>query len=659
MDCSPLQHWVVPAAPSALLLLVVIVWVLQVSGLQQRVRRSELAAREQADALRDSETLLRSIFEYAPQAILVVDLRGNILRANDQAALIFGEPLQLLIGSNVEHLIPDRLRARYRENLLEYFGSSNRGLARPQWPVHGLRDGESFPMEVSMSHILVGGQQLVVAMATDISQRHLIEQSLRESDYRFRTIMENAPIGMAIVALDGRWIEINQAVSDITGYSQGELLGMNLQDITHPDDLAHDLDLMDQLMLGQIQKGQLEQRFEHKSGGHVWVLLAVSLVRAAGGEPCYFICQMKNVEERKRAEDELRRALALQSSIVSSAPTAIIATDADGLIVSFNLAAQRMLQYSEADAIGMPAIRLHDPADLRRRAKLLHGAGAAPLEAGFEAIVAPVRSGGIEQREWTYVRQDASSFPVQLLVSALRDEHGAISGFLCIASDISGQRQHEVEMQDALLEKETLLREVYHRVKNNLQVVSSLFNLQLRTITDGAARAALANAAQRVRAMALVHEKLYQSSSLSVIDLDDYLNDLLRRLGASTGANERDISTQCQCPPLRIGIDTAIPLGLIVNELYGNAVKHAFPDRYECSGRPRISVVVTISDAGFNLVVQDNGCGLSAEKTDLLSTSLGLTLVRSLSSQLDASLHIGVSVGTRASLVVPLSRIVL
>jgi PAS domain S-box-containing protein len=389
------------------------------------------------------------------------------------------------------------------------------------------------------------------------------------------------------------------------------------------------------------------------------VLLAVSLVRNAGGEPRYFICQMKNVEERKRAEVELRRALALQSSIVSSAPTGIIATDPDGLIVSFNLAAQRMLQYSEAQAIGMPAITLHDPAELRLRVKSLAGTSAAPQDAGFEAIVAPVRGDGIEQREWTYMRQDGSSFPVQLLVSALRDEHGAISGFLSIASDISGQRQHEVEMQDALREKETLLREVYHRVKNNLQVISSLFNLQLRTLTDGAARLALADAAQRVRAMALVHEKLYQSSSLSVIDLDDYLDDLLQRLGTSSGATERDIALECKCPPLRIGIDTAIPLGLIVNELFGNAVKHAFPDSFEAFGRRLISVVVTITDAGFSLVVQDNGCGLSADKTDLLSTSLGLTLVRSLSSQLDASLHIGTSGGTRASLVVPLSRIVI
>lgn len=657
MDCSPLLQWIVPAAPSAALLLAAIVWVVQVAGLQRRVHRSELAAREQADALQDSEAFLRSIFEHAPQAILVVDRRGDIVRANDQAALIFGEPLQSLIGSNVEHLIPSHLRAEYCANLLEYFRSPDSGLTHPQRLVHGLRGGESFPLEIFMSHIHVGGRHLVVATATDISQRDLIEQSLRESEHRFRTIMENAPIGMAIVALDGRWIEINQAVSDITGYSQAELLDMSLQDITRPEDRARDLEMMDQLMLGQIQNGQIEKRFDRKGGGHVWVLLAVSLVRNTGGEPRYFICQMKNVEERKRAEGELRRALALQSSIVSSAPTAIIATDPDGLIVSFNLAAQRMLQYREAEAIGMPASRLHDPAELLQRTKLLHDSGAAAP--GFEAIVAPARSGGIEQREWTYVRQDASSFPVQLLVSALRDEHGVISGFLCIASDISSQRQHEFEMQDALREKETLLREVYHRVKNNLQVVSSLFKLQLRTITDGAARTALANAAQRVRAMALVHEKLYQSSSLSVIDLDHYLDDLLQRLGASTGVSERDISTRCQCPPLRIGIDTAIPLGLIVNELFGNAVKHAFPDSYECSGRRLISVVVTLTDAGFNLVVQDNGCGLSAEKNDLLSTSLGLTLVRSLSSQLDASLHIGASAGTRASLTVPLSRIVL
>lgn len=634
---------------------VAVLWRRQVRALEIKIARAARAARDQADALKDNEVLLRGIFEHAPQAILVVDQTGCIVRANDHAALIFGQPLSQLIGGRVESLMPEHLRDSHHANLTDYFVKPRFGIAMTQRPVYGLRGGEVFPLEIFLSHIQVAGQRLVVAMATDISRRNAVEQSLRESEQRFRTIMENAPIGMAIMSLDGYWLEVNQAVCEITGYRADELAQLRFQDVTHPDDLAEDLDRLDALMVGDIASYQMEKRYERKDGSHVWVLLAVSLVRSSRGEPRYFIAQIKNVDERRRAEDALRKALALQSSIVNSAPTSIISTDARGLIVSFNAAAQRMFQYAEAEVVGrMTPIRLHDPAELRARALELRDEIGREVPPGLEAIVAHVRAGRAEQREWTYVRKDGSRLPVLLSVTALRDELGAITGFLGIGSDISGQKRHEVQMREALNEKETLLREVYHRVKNNLQVVSSLVNLQLRTLPPGAARSALAEAAERVRAMALVHEKLYQSPSLSAIDLGGYIEELVARLAVSSGAAERGIDVHCASAPLQIGLDTAVPLGLIVNELFSNASKHAFPD----GRRGRIEVDVSLSDSGIRLVVQDDGQGLSAGRADLLSGSLGLKLVRSLSSQLDAVFGIETNGGTRATLVLPLSRVV-
>ena len=643
------------AASGLLLMAVAELWRRQVQAMQQKIARSQSDMRNQADALLDSEILLRSIFDHAPQAILVIDRGGRILRANEHASLIFGQPLAKLIGSQAEHLIPEHLRRAYSGSLRDSFVSPRARLAMTQAPVHGLRGGVVFPLELFLSHIQVGRQRLVVVMATDISRRNIAEQSLRESEQRFRTIMEHAPIGMAIMSLDGRWLEVNQAVCEITGYRSEELEALRFHDITHPDDLARDLELSDRLMVGEIASYQMEKRYARKDGGHVWVLLAVSLVRSSRGEPRYFIAQIQNIEERRRVEHALRKALALQSGIVTSAPTSIITTDAQGVITSFNDAAQRMLQYTESEVVGrMTPVALHDAEELSWRAEALRYETGLDVTPDFEAIVTYARLGRAEQREWTYVRKDGSRFPVLMSISALPDDAGTITGFLGIATDISEQKRHEIEMRAALNEKETLLREVYHRVKNNLQVVSSLVNLQLRALPRGRAQSALADAAERVRAMALVHEKLYQSPSLSAIDLGAYLKDLVDRLAVSSGSAQRGIEVRCDSPHMQIGLDTAVPLGLIVNELFSNSSKHAFTD----GRRGLISVAVSLVDEGVRLQVWDNGLGLPAAAADLSSGSLGLKLVRSLSSQLDAEFEIETYRGTRATLLLPMSRIV-
>ncbi|SHG82234.1 PAS domain S-box-containing protein [Hydrocarboniphaga daqingensis] len=642
------------AAALLIVLVIVLMWRVEVAMLRRRVAYGERHRRVQADALIDSEVMLSSVFDQAPQAILVIDRSGHIVRANDHAATIFAIPRPALIGSPVDNLIPGHaLRSSIDPSLAQREVAAERDL--PERPIYAMRSGQTFPIEIFSNWIEVGGEHLQVMMATDISRRSSAEQALRESEQRFRTIMANAPIGMALMSIEGRWLEVNQAICDITGYSRDELSQMRYQDGAHPDELALDLKMLDRLMAGEAPSYQSDRRVVRKNGGYLWVVLAVSLVRSNQGEPRYFIVQMKNAEERRKAEMALRDALALQSSIVSSAPTSIITTDASGLITSINRNAQRLLQYREAECVGqMSQVALHDQTELLLRSRLLMEEEDIEVLGDFEAVVAYASRGRQDQRPWTFIRKDGRGVPVLMSISALRDDVGIITGYLSIATDISVQKRHEVEMRAALTEKETLLREVYHRVKNNLQVVTSLFNLQLRTLPDSPARSALADAAGRVRAMALVHEKLYQSRSLAAIDLGAYLSDLVQRLAVSSGSVQRGIEVVCNSPPMPIGLDTAVPLGLIVNELFSNASKHAF-----ANGRSgRIDITVGVTDGGVRIDVVDDGIGLPDDIGNLASTSLGLKLVRSLSSQLDASFDLQSGSGTRATLVLPVSRVV-
>ncbi len=625
-------------------------WLLrrQLKPLASRLLAAQAYATEKAAELRSNEALLRVIYEEAPQGIALLDTDKRIVMANARAAQLFGYPS--LVGMLAEQLRPVDERAQ-RARLLDHAFSLHGTEQRPAtYSVNGLCcDGRVIPLEVVPRPIEVDGRRMIMLMVSDVTERRLAELSLRESEQRFRNTMEHAPIGMGLIALSGHWLEVNAAVCSMTGYSAQELRRLRFQDITHRDDLIADLDQVSQLVEGRISSYQMEKRYIHRQGHVIWALLAVSLVRDADGKPLYFIAQIKDAGERQR----LRSALALQTAIVDSAHAAIIGIDADGLIISFNKAAQRLLGYHEDEVVGrMRAEALHDPQEMAAHAARLTERFGRSVDTGFEALTAYLRVHDADHREWLYVRKDGARVPVLLSSTALHDENGRITGFLGIASDISQQKRNESELKAALEEKETLLREVYHRVKNNLQVVGSLFNLQLRSLPAGPAHAALADAADRVRTMALLHEKLYRSPTLSAIDLDDYFGDLLHRIAVSTGAAERGIEVSSDCVHLQIGLDTAVPLGLIVNELVGNALKHAFPNAR--SGRVRLRVA--IDGDSIVLTVDDDGVGLPADGQHLSSGSLGLVLVRSLSSQLDADFTLESGAGTLARLRLSRSR---
>ena len=226
------------------------------------------------------------------------------------------------------------------------------------------------------------------------------------------------------------------------------------------------------------------------------------------------------------------------------------------------------------------------------------------------------------------------------------DENGEVRGFYVLNEDVTERKQREQAITVALKEKETLLKEVYHRVKNNLQVVTSLLNLQVRTLPEGSGREALKESAGRVRAMSLVHEKLYQSGNLSSIALGDYIEDLCRRLVAATGADKRGVALTTDIEAIEIGLETAVPLGLLLNELVSNSLKHAFPE--ERMGTVSISLK-RAENGAIRLLVADNGVGMPPGMDSSSSPSLGLKLVSTLIAQLDGRLDIDSSQGTRIS----------
>lgn len=209
-------------------------------------------------------------------------------------------------------------------------------------------------------------------------------------------------------------------------------------------------------------------------------------------------------------------------------------------------------------------------------------------------------------------------------------------------------REVEDQVKKSLREKEALLKEIHHRVKNNLQIIHSMLNLQLSQIKDEQAIEMFKESKDRVYTMALIHEKLYQSESLAKIDLGEYITSLLANLFLSYGTTKRAIRPQIHLEKVTLGVDTVIPCALIINELVSNSLKHAFPDSSGCAdGKGEIRVELC-RDTGnkFKLSVSDNGIGLPKGFEIQKCESLGLKLVCVLVKQIKGTLYINTSAQT-------------
>jgi PAS domain S-box-containing protein len=216
-----------------------------------------------------------------------------------------------------------------------------------------------------------------------------------------------------------------------------------------------------------------------------------------------------------------------------------------------------------------------------------------------------------------------------------------------LVAEIAIRLEAEKQLTKTVGEKEVLLREVHHRVKNNLQIIISLLNLQSRYITDETTLSAFRESQTRVRAMALVHEKLYQSTDLAKIDLDNYIRFLANSLFQFFGIKGKGITLTNDIRDVFLAIDTAIPIGLVINELISNSLKYAFPE-----GEGEISIAIHRQDHTLTILFKDNGIGIPEDFDWRNAKSMGLRLVITLVDQLDGTIELDRTAGTAFTIVV-------
>ena len=487
----------------------------------------------------------------------------------------------------------------------------------------------------------------IVGTLQDVTTRVEAESALGKTQHAYRQLDAIARMraraidaslnAIAFADLSGRLTYVNAAFVKLWRlHSDDDAVGEPYE--TFWPDAVESNAAFDALLRTGTWSGALRTR--RHDGSEFHLLLSATVICDDNGQPSQLMASMVDVTERRNAEEEVRRSRDLLRAVIDSSPDFIFAKDDRHRFLFVNRAfAQRRGSTSE-----MMLGRLDGdffPDDLSEGGRdNVNVREDDLLVLGGQTVRQLLETGSREAGTWRAF--DSIKRP-------LKDEEGRAYGVLVYSRDTTEQYlAHEAQAR-ALAEKETLLREIHHRVKNNLQVISSLLHFQAKKASTPEDRAVFEDGRKRLLAMILVHEKLYQSRELSGIEFGLYARSLSAALVASFEDRGR-VRLEFSAADVRLPVDVALPLGLILCELITNVFKYAFP-----GDRPGVAQVSVVRSGGqFVLAVDDNGVGMPPEFDPRQARTFGWHLIMMLIGQLGASLEIARDCGTRVSLALPL-----
>ena len=477
-------------------------------------------------------------------------------------------------------------------------------------------------------------KSLSYAVARDITRIKQAENSLRESEERYKGLFNSTNDGICLHEIiynnnepvDYRILDTNPKYEELTGIKRIDARGALASRLYKTGEAPYLGIYADAARTGEPVSFEtyfppMEKHF---------------LITVFSPAAHQFATVFQDITERKQAEDELKEKVQLYNTIGDAIPYGVWVADEAGLwtFASSSFLGMTGATTEEIQGLGWLCFLPEEDRESTRN-HWLHC----------------VQTGRDYKREKRFRSSDGAYRHVLAIGTPLRREDGTVLKWVGLNLDITEQKKMENELRNSekrlrtsLSEKEVLLKEVHHRVKNNMQVISSLVDLQAVEFQDPSIRAIFKEVIFRVRSMAMVHEKLYQSTDLARVDFGDYTRSLLGYLWRAQGAPAHRIELKLDLGPVFLPVNEAVPCGLILNELFTNSLKHAFV------GRDSGTVTVSLSNNAQGkvcLTVQDNGIGLPPEMDIKKARTLGLRLVQMLSGQLCASLEVESDKGTK------------
>ncbi len=572
------------------------------------------------EALRQSEVRNRALIQAIPDLLIRMKQDGTYLDIQTTGNVLPYNASRMVIGNNIHAILPaDKAQER-----MQYVQQALQTRALQVYEYQLRLDGN---LQFEEARIIPCGEDEVLVIVRNISDRKQTEEALR----RYERIVSATTDAISLIDRNYVYQVVNQTYvnwynkpqDEIVGHSVSELLPMNVYETTIKPRL-------DQCLAGQVVQYEMWADYATLKPQFLSVTYNPyfdNAYQAVSG----VVVSLRNITRLKQAEVELE----LQSLIVRNMAEGVcMVKSADDTIVYANPKFERMFGYDAGELKGKH-ISIVNYAD----------AEATPV-AAHQAIATTILQQGEATYEVHNVKKDGTPFWGQGIASLF--EHPTYGTVLvAVHQDVTERKQAEAVIQASLKEKEVLLKEIHHRVKNNLGIVDGLLQMQSRRSSDPQVIATLKESQNRIASIALVHEKLYGSKDLANIDFAQYIADLTAHLFDSYNTRANQIKLMTQIEPIALNIDTAIPCGLIINELVSNALKYAFPKKR--AGEIQV-LFQQHPDQRLTLCVRDNGIGLPQDFNLKQTKALGITLVKGLVKQLRGTLEISSQQGVIISI---------
>lgn len=391
------------------------------------------------EALRESEARFRLMFANNPLPMWVYDLESlRFLEVNEASVVRYGYSRDEFLSMLITDIRPVEELPRLMANLEQ---------ARPalqssgEWR-HQTKASQIIDMQITSHSFAFGGYERnkasILVVAEDITERKHAERSLQESREGFRQAFDNAAIGMALVGLDGAWLRVNPSICCIVGYSESELRAKTFQDITHPDDLKSDLEHVQKMLNNEISFYNMEKRYFHKDGHIVWVFLSVSLVRDPDGAPLYFISQIQDITERRRAELALRESERRLFQYLEAMPVGVFVLDKSGSPYFANDKAKQLLGKGISPEISSEELGNTYQAYI---------AGTRQMYPSHQMPIVRALSGEKSKIADMEVEQRDRRVPLEVTAAPIYDAEGEVLYAIAVFNDITERKQAEQELQ--------------------------------------------------------------------------------------------------------------------------------------------------------------------------------------------------------------------
>ncbi len=478
----------------------------------------------------------------------------------------------------------------------------------------------------------------------DVTERRQI------AEIRFQRLFETAKDGIVVVDVDSQTVqEVNAQFLEMTGYGREDFVGKPVIEAGEKlglEQIGRGIEATQDLQVVRYEGLNLKTR----DGGTTTVDVIGNAYKV-GNQPVIQF-NVRDVSARKQAEEALRQSDQRFRLFVESVHDyALFQLDTAGTIVSWNTGAERLLGWNEEEAVGRKTAMVFTKEDIAK--------GEAERE--LETARAHKRA---EDERW-HVRKDGSRFFASGVLTQVCNDENHLIGFAKVMRDVTGRKEQEEQLRRSLMEKDTLVREIHHRVKNNLQVIVSLLGMQSRHTADREVLAAFAEAESRLRAIAQIHERLYASDDLSEVEFGAYVTALAGELVQIHSAAPDQIRLELDVTDMVLHIERAMPLALIANELIMNSLKHGLRGS---NGQLLVRLAYlpgsiepnsgkTLDEGWAQLQVVDSGPGLPAGLDVGGVKSMGLRLVGMLVRQLRGRLDIGEGAGAKLSVSFPIESL--